>query len=110
MLRGSRDFASRNEYALFLRELFKQLNSNRETRFKEELKVLRRLPASKLNDCKRLTVRVTSFSTIYVGTNTYSLHSRLIGEKVEARIYANKIEVWYAQKLVANLPRVKGRF
>ena len=44
MLRGSRDFASRNEYAAFMGKLFAQLNSGRKARLAEELKVLRRLP------------------------------------------------------------------
>jgi len=38
MLRGSRDFSTREEYALFLRELLEQLNSGRRERFEEELK------------------------------------------------------------------------
>lgn len=109
MLRGGRDFASVKEYDIFLRRLFKQLNSNREARFHEELKVLRQLPAMKLNDCKRLAVRVGSSSTIHVQGNVYSVHSRLIGERVEARLYAGRIEVWYAQKLVETIPRVRGK-
>jgi len=36
MLRGSRDFASRQEYAVFLGKLFAQLNAGRLGRFKEE--------------------------------------------------------------------------
>ena len=35
--------------------------------------------------------------------------SRLIGERVEARLYAEHIEVWYAQRLVESLPRLRGR-
>jgi transposase len=65
MLRGSRDFANREEYKQFLRKLFDQLNSGR--------------------------------------------HSRLIGEQVKARIYADHIEVWYAQRKVGRLPRLRGK-
>ena len=35
--------------------------------------------------------------------------SRLIGERVEARLYAERVEVWYAQKRVERLPRLRGR-
>jgi len=44
-----------------------------------------------------------------VQVNTYSVHSRLIGEKVQARVYAEHIEVWYAQKMIERLPRLHGR-
>jgi hypothetical protein len=37
------------------------------------------------------------------------VNSRLIGEKVEARLYLDRIEVWYGQKKVEELPRLRGR-
>src|SRR5204863_3575450 len=40
--------------------------------------------------------------------NTYSVHSRLIGEWVEARIGAELLEVWYGQKRVDSFPRLRG--
>lgn len=109
MLRGSRDFASRDAYVLFLRHLFAQGNAGRQTRLAEELALLRPLPAGRLEACKRLRVRVETGSTIRVEGNVYSVASRLIGEWVEARLYAERVEVWYAQKQVAALPRLRGR-
>jgi hypothetical protein len=44
-----------------------------------------------------------------VDRNTYSVHSRLIGEQVEARIQAERIEIWYAGRKVEELPRLRGR-
>ena len=44
MLRGSRDFESREDYEKFLEKLFDELNSGRRERVQEELKRLRRLP------------------------------------------------------------------
>ena len=41
--------------------------------------------------------------------NVYSVHSRLIGEKVVVRIHAEKLEVFYTQRLVETLPRLRGR-
>ena len=41
--------------------------------------------------------------------NQYSVHSRLIGEQVEVRIFADMIEVWYAQKKMETLPRLRGK-
>src|SRR3954452_15401611 len=48
LLRGGRDFASRDEYAAFLRGLFAQLNRGRQKRLGEELPLLRPLPAARL--------------------------------------------------------------
>jgi transposase len=108
MLRGSRDFASREEYEEFLEKLFDQLNSGRRERFKEELAVLRQLPRKRHDDYTQVGCKVTRFSTIRVLKNSYSLHSRLIGEQVKARIYADHIEVWYAQRKIEDLPRLRG--
>jgi hypothetical protein len=108
MLRGSRDFPSRKDYEGFIRRLFQQLNAGRQKRLNEELKVLRRLPARKLPICKRLRVRVSGGSTIRVGNNTYSIDSRLIGEQVRVRVYAESLEVWYAQRCLERIPRLRG--
>ena len=109
MLRGSRDFVSREAYEAFLRQMFEQCNAGRRARLAEELPLLRALPARRLEACKRDKVRVDSSSTIRVEGNVYSVNSRLIGEWVEARLYAERVEVWYAQKQVEQLPRLRGR-
>ena len=108
MLRGSRDFASREEYEQFLEKLFDQLNSGRRERFKEELAVLRRLPRKRHDDYTQIECKVTRFSTIRILKNSYSLHSRLIGERVKARVYSDHIEIWYAQRKIEWLPRLRG--
>lgn len=107
-LRGSRDFADRAEYESFLKKLITQLNAGRRTRFLEELNVLRPLPSRRLEDVTRKKVRVSRGSTIRVRKNVYSVHSRLIGEEVEARIKMDEIEVWYAGVCVERFPRLRG--
>jgi len=108
MLRGSRDFASRDEYEQFLQKLFDQLNSGRRERLKEELAVLCQLPRRRHDDYTEVRCKASWFSTIRVLKNTYSQHSRLIGEYIKARIYADHLEVWYAQKRIEVLPRLRG--
>jgi hypothetical protein len=108
LLRGNRDFASREEYAAFLKKLFAQLNAGRRERFKDELEVLRPLPARKLEACKRQRVKVGPSSTVRVLHNVYSVDSRLIGEIVEVRLYMEHLEIWYAQRLIDKLPRIRG--
>jgi hypothetical protein len=108
MLRGSSDFSSREEYAAFLRKLFAQLNAGRMDRFKEESRVVRRLPPRRLDSCKRPWVRVGPSSTIRVYNNVYSVDSRLIGEKIEVRVYAERLEIWYAQQCIDTMLRLRG--
>jgi hypothetical protein len=108
MLRGSRDFSGRQEYIGFLRKLFAQLNAGRRDRFEEEVKVLGRLPPRRFDSCKRLWVRVGPSSTIRANNNVYSVDSRLIGEKIEVRLYAERLEVWYAQQCIQTMPRLRG--
>lgn len=108
MLRGSRDFKSRLEYEGFLRTILKQLNQNRLERFQEEVKCLRPLPTTKLPGYSTLELRVGPSSTIRVAKNTYSVHSRLIGETVTVRLFPENVEIWYAQGLVDQYPRIHG--
>ena len=108
LLRGNRDFQDREEYEEFLKKLFNQLNAGRQDRLREELTLLGRLPERKLNQCKKSKVKVGPSSTVHINHNTYSVNSRLRGEWVEARSYAEHIEIWYAQKRVDSFPRLKG--
>jgi len=109
MLRGSRDFAARKAYEAFLHQLFNRLNASRRDRLTEELKHLRSLPNRRLDASKKLQVRVGPSSTINIQGNVYSVHSRFIGERVEVRLSALHVEVWYAQKKVNTMPRIRGR-
>ena len=109
MLRGHRDFENREAYTTFLRRVLEQLNAGRKARLSEELVALRQLPQQKLDVCKRLRVLVGSSSTIRVTGRTYSVHSRLVGERVEVRLYAEHIDVYYAQRRVDRLPRLRGK-
>ncbi len=110
LLRGSRDFASREEYASFLhQEVLRFRNAGRGKRLAEEMPLLRPLPPRRLESCRRVQVTVDSGSLIHVHHNVYSVNSRLKGERVEVRVYAEHLQVWYAQKLQETLPRLRGR-
>jgi hypothetical protein len=109
LLRNSRDFGSTREYQQFLGSLRAQLNAGRRERLRTEMQYLRPLPERRLESVKRERVRVDSGSLIYVDRNAYSVHSRLIGEQVEARLGVDMVEVWYAGRKVEELPRLRGR-
>jgi len=109
MLRDSRDFESRDKYKAFIKKIFNQRNTNRVPRFEEELKKLRGLPERRLDDSKKIQMTVRSSSTINVGHKIYSVNSRLKGEKVNVKLYAERVEVWYGQKKVESMPRIRGK-
>ena len=109
LLRGNREFKNQEDYKVFLQETLKQQNSGRQDRFKEELNVLKKLPMKRTTDHTFLSLRVTPSSTIRILHNTYSIHSRLIGERVNVHLHIDHIEIWYAQQKVDQFPRLRGR-
>ena len=109
MLRGSRDFEDREDYERFLRQLQAQRNSGRTERFGEDRSALGALPARCVDAWRRCPARVTQGSTIRINYNTYSVPSRLIGEKVDVHIKVECLEVWHGTVLVERLPRLRGR-
>jgi hypothetical protein len=109
LLRGSRDFASRQQYERFLQGVSDKRNASRWVKLAEEEACLGELPPGKLDYRQRITgIKVRNSSTIQVKRNTYSVPSRLIGEKVDVVIDANFIEVRYADIEVQRMPRLAG--
>jgi len=110
MLRGNRNFTSVKKYRQFLALIFRQLNAGRALRFKEELKHLNHLPKRKLAAVKKYPdIRVRPSSTIRINKYVYSVHSRLIGEKVTALLYSNRVKIKYGGQTVDMLPRISGK-
>ena len=108
MLRGSRDFSSRQEYEAFLRLIFARGNRGRQARLEEEHRVLRRLPERRLDDFREIKVRVGPSSTIRAAHNTYSVSSRLIGEVVTVRLSGESLGILYGQTEVDRILRLRG--
>lgn len=108
-LRGTSDFATRDDYTQFLRELLQRRNSLRRERVNKELAVLQPLPAQRLEDYSVELVKVTRNSTISVRRNLYSVPSQLIGERVEVRIFAEQLQVWFGGSCVATMARLRGQ-
>ena len=108
LLRCSRDFSSREEYEGFVAVIVSRRNAARQKRLGEELAVMRPLPARRLDDFTRQWVRVSPSSTIRVRHNTYSVDSRLIGERVQVRVWADQVEVYYGGRRQARMPRLRG--
>ena len=91
LLRGSRDFGSEEEYDVFLMRVLESANRLRTERMGEELAAMSESVVRDLADYRELMVTVGNNSTIRVRKMRYSVPSRLIGAKLLARIYENRI-------------------
>jgi len=109
LLRGSRDFESRDTYERWLAGLFEKRNGDRAARLKEELVAMRPLGVRRLPAYAVVDVRVGSGSTIRVKSNTYSVPSRLIGEKVRVCVFDDRLDVYWSGALQASRERVRGK-
>jgi len=109
LLRGSRDFASREDYMTFVNALITRSNDARKDRFEIERSHLGRLPEHRLDtDDVQRGITVDSSSTIKVKKNVYSVPSRLIKQKVDVKISAEWIEVTHHGTEVQRMPRLIG--
>ena len=104
LLRGSRDFSSEEEYDHFLAGVLESANRLRTKRLGEELAAMRESAIEDLPDYRELMVTVGNNSTIRVRKLVYSVPSRLIGTKLLARIYENRIVLLEGAQKVAQLP------
>ncbi len=95
LLRGSRDFASVEEYRSFLEQVLEKANAKRTQRLAEELEQMRKLNVSRLAEYTEYRCRVMSWGTITVDRRIYSVPGRLIREKVVVRRYEEHLEVFF---------------
>jgi len=109
LLRSSRDFGSVDEYRSFLHEILHKANKRRSERFGEETKHMRLLSVDIVPAYDELDCRVSSWSTVCVKQNRYSVPSRLIGYKVKVRCYEDYIEIFYKGSSQLKAPRLTGK-
>lgn len=109
LLRQNRDFACVRDYEIWVQSVLGQANRQRTTRFEEELAVMQSLAVEPVPEYTEVRVGVTSWSTIRVLHNAYSVPARLIGADVRVRIWDDRLEVIYAQKVELVIPRLLGR-
>lgn len=108
-MRGSRDFDDVYEYEKWLEAVLERANRLRAPRLKEELAVMSELRVSALPEYRQFQdVTVTSWSTIRVLKNSYSVPSRLIGENVMVRAYDDRLSVFYLGKHQLDVERLLG--
>jgi hypothetical protein len=108
VVRGSRDFPTLAAYQAFVDEVVARLNQRRAERIAEERRHLRPLPPAPVPSYSTFRTTVRRWSTIRVGSRTYSVPSRLIGHEVEVRLHADVVEVLFAGRCVETMPRLRG--
>ena len=86
----------------------RKANANRGRRVAEDLAAMRELDVAKLPEYVEEEVRVSDWSTMRVKHCAYSVPSRLIGEWVRVRIFEDRIEVRFADKLELACERLRG--
>ncbi len=104
-LRGSRDFAEIEEYRDFVAEVTSNINARRTERIEAERKTLRSLPAGSAPWHERHSVTVTSSGGFLLKGVFYTVPSRLIGHRLEARVYDANIELHFGGRHQLTLPR-----
>jgi transposase InsO family protein len=109
LLRGSRDFESQADYVAWLSNILEHRNRSRSKRLSEDLAAMQPLRASIIREYTELTVRVTSGATVPILQCSYSVPSRLRGEKVQVRVYDEKIEIYYGGWRQVSTERVRGK-
>jgi len=108
LLRGSLDFESEEKYDEFLSSVLESGNGLRAEKLGEELAAMPERAVPELPDFKEVMVSVSNNSTIRVRKLVYSVPSRLIGTKLLARIYENRIVLFAGAQEVARLPLRSG--
>lgn len=109
LLRGSRDFATAEQYAAFVAKVCTGINALRAAKIAEETACLRPLPPTRFPEAEEIPARVSCFSTARVKHCTYSLPSRLIGAIVQARVSESEVCFYYQGELVQRCPRSQGQ-
>ena len=109
LLRMSRDFDSVSAYEAWLVAVLDSANALRGRRLDEDLAAMEPMTARRLPAWTEERVSVTSWSTIRVKHNAYSVPSRLIGERVQVRVYDDRLEVFFADQLQLTADRLHGR-
>lgn len=108
--RGSRDFASVDAYRAFVRKVVNTHNHRRAVLVEKERPALKPLPPRRTTDFTMITVDVTRNSTVSIDRVVYSVPSRLVGQRLNAHVFDDRIELFLGPTLVVSTPRVRLRF
>jgi len=104
--RGSNDFDRIDAYQAFIDRVVEKFNRRSHSRFLEERQALPHLPEHQAADYQTLSLKVTRSSTIEARRVVYSVPSRLIGERVQVRLYHDKRMIYVGQQVALTRTRL----
>jgi len=108
LMRGSKDFENLRQYEEWLRGVVKKANTMRRKRFGEDLDAMKALRVERLVEYEEIDVVVTSWSTIRVKRNAYSVPSRLMRERVRVRVSDDQVVVYHGGVHQLSCARLRG--
>lgn len=109
LFRGSTDFASIDAYMVFVREVVgRSFNDPASGLLAIERTHLHALPPAPVPSFTEFTPTVRRWSTIRVAGRAYSVPSRLIGHELRVLQHPDVLEVFYKDRLVETMPRLRG--
>lgn len=106
LLNGSSNFNNVEAYQAAINQIVRKINRACQTRFEQERAHLQALPLRRTNDYLEHYVKVISSSTITIKRVTYSVPSRLIGEKLVVHIYDDHLDVYCGHVKALTLTRL----
>jgi transposase InsO family protein len=109
LLRGSRDFATLEDYRRFLAEIVGRRNARLKKRLDLERPALQPLPARRTTDYEETIVSVTSTSGFTLKKVFYSVPSRLIGHRLRVRLYDDRLECFLGATPLMTLRRGRAQ-
>ena len=104
-LRGSSDFADLAAYRAFIADVVGRANAHRCKAIEAERATLHDLPVDRTADYEPVSVNITSSSGFVLRRVFYTVPSRLIGHRLGARVYDDRIELFLSGAHLLTLPR-----
>jgi hypothetical protein len=109
LLRGTRDFADLVSYRRFIDEVLGRHNARRAPRIAIERTALQDLPPARAADYEDAVVTVTSSGGFVLRKVFYSVPSRLIGHRLRARLFDDRVELFLGSSHQLTMPRGRAR-
>jgi hypothetical protein len=107
LLRGSNDFADLAAYRHFIDEVVTARNRRHAPSIDVERRALRPLPDTRTTDYEEVLITVTSSGGFTLRKVFYTVPSRLIGHRLRARLYDDRIDLFLGGTRLMTL--VRGR-
>ena len=104
-LRGSRDFGDLDAYRRFVEEIVGRRNARRHKEIEAERATLRALPQRRTADYEERRVYVTRTGGFFLKNIYYSVPSRLIGHRLMARVFDDRVECYLGATHMLSLRR-----